>query len=101
MVVVAAAALAVGLVAAPYKAFDLDRFFVPKELALHVGALLLGAIALRRRSRIGYSGVDLLLALYLGLGVLSALFAPNHWLAARSLAVTWSSLVVFWSVTAV
>ncbi|MDE3173560.1 MAG: O-antigen ligase family protein [Gemmatimonadota bacterium] len=101
VVVVAAAALAVGLVAAPYKAFDLDRFFVPKELALHVGALLLGAIALRRRSRIGYSGVDLLLALYLGLGVLSALFAPNHWLAARSLAVTWSSLVVFWSVTAV
>ncbi|OYV68066.1 MAG: hypothetical protein B7Z72_08730, partial [Gemmatimonadetes bacterium 21-71-4] len=88
---IAAAALAVGLAAAPYKAFDLDRFFVPKELALHVGALLLGVIVLRRRPRIGYSGVDLLLALYLALGVLSALFAPNRWLAARSLAVTWSS----------
>lgn len=101
IVVIGLGALAVGLVAAPYKAFDLDRFFVPKELALHVTALLLGPLALLRRRRMGYAGVDVLLLLFLALSLLSALFATNHWLAARSLAVTWSSLVVFWSATAV
>lgn len=101
IVVVALGALAVGLAVAPYKAFELDRFFVPKELALHVAALVLGVLALGRRSRVAYSGVDVLLALVLGLALLSAAFAPNHWLAARALAVTWSSLVVFWSVTAI
>jgi O-antigen ligase len=101
IVVIALAALAVGLVAAPYKAFDLDRFFAPKELVLDLAALVLGVIVLRRRSRVGYAGVDLLLLLFLGLSVLSAALAPNHWLATRALAVTWSSLVVFWSVTAV
>ena len=33
--------------------------------------------------------------------MLSALFAANYWLAARALAVTWSSLALFWSVTAI
>src|SRR5205085_1012080 len=33
-------ALAVVLVAVPYKAFELDRFFVPKELALHSAAVV-------------------------------------------------------------
>ncbi len=94
-------ALAVGLVAAPYKSFDLDRFFVPKEVALHVTALCAGPLALWRRRRLGISGVDLLLALFLALSAASAVFAANHWVAERSLAVTWSSVVVFWSATAV
>ena len=45
--------LLVVLLAAPYKQFDLDRFFVPKELALHVTALGLGeadlVLAVQRR----------------------------------------------------
>ncbi len=101
IVLIALGALAVGLVAAPYRSFDLDRFFVPKELALHVTALCLGPLAIWRRPRLAYSGVDLLLGLFLGLSMVSAVFATNHWVAERSLAVTWSSLVVFWSATAV
>ena len=33
-------AIAVVLAAAPYKSFDLDRFFVPKELVLSITALV-------------------------------------------------------------
>ena len=43
--------IAVVLVALPYKQFDLDRFFVPKELVLHATAfvaLLLCALGARR-----------------------------------------------------
>ncbi len=94
-------AVAVGLVSTPYRSFDLDRFFVPKELVLHVTALLVALPLVFRRRRIALSGIDLLLALFLGLSVLSALFAANYWLAARALAVTWSSLVLFWSTTAI
>lgn len=98
---VGAGALAAGLAATPYKSFDLDRFFVPKELALHLTALLAALPLVARRRRFALSGVDVLLLLFLGLSALSALFAANHWLAERAFAVTWSSLVLFWSVTAV
>lgn len=94
------AALAVGLVAAPYRAFDLDRFFVPKELVLHVAALCIALPIVRRSRRVPFAGVDVLLALYLALSVVSALFAANAWLATRALAVTWSSLLLFWSASA-
>ena len=33
-------AIAVVLAVVPYKAFDLDRYFVPKELVVHVCATL-------------------------------------------------------------
>jgi hypothetical protein len=36
--VLGAGAVAVGLAALPYKAFELDRFFVPKDVALQVVA---------------------------------------------------------------
>ncbi|MGH7668877.1 MAG: O-antigen ligase family protein, partial [Gemmatimonadaceae bacterium] len=96
-----AGALCVGLISAPYKSFDLDRFFVPKELVLHFTALCVALPLVIRRHRLTLSGLDLLLALFLALSVLSALFAANYWLAARALAVTWSSLVLFWSMTAI
>lgn len=101
VLVLAAGAFGVGLAAAPYKSFDLDRFFIPKELVLHATALLVALPLVIRRRRLALSGVDLLLAVFLGLSALSALFAANYWLAARALAVTWSSLVLFWSVTAI
>ena len=100
VVLLGIAALGVGLVAAPYKAFDLDRFFVPKELVLHVAALCIAFPIVRRSRRVPFTGVDVLLALYLALSVVSALFAANAWLATRALAVTWSSLLLFWSATA-
>jgi len=37
------------VVALPYKLFELDRYFVPKELVLHAAALML-AILLARTS---------------------------------------------------
>jgi len=91
------AAAAVVLAAAPYRAFDLDRFFVPKELVLHVSALLLALACLRRARGLALTRVDLLLAAYLALSVVSALFAPNHWLAERALAITLASAAVYWS----
>lgn len=89
-------ALAVVLVSLPYKAFDLDRFFVPKELALHATAAVSGLIVLARRRRPTLSRVDTLLVAFLALSIISALFAENWWLAARALAITASGLTVFW-----
>ena len=91
-----AGALAVVLVAAPYKAFDLDRFFVPKELVLHATALVLGLASLARARELRLARVDQLLGLFLGLGVLSALFATNWWLAERAVAIALSGALCFW-----
>jgi O-antigen ligase len=76
-------------------AFELDRFFIPKELVLHLTAVLAGLFALRAIARLGRTRVDLLLAAYLGLSAISALFATNHWLAMRALAISVSGVLVF------
>src|SRR5688500_9997338 len=89
-------AIAVVLLALPYKTFDLDRFFVPKELALHGTAAITGLIALVRRPRPSLSRVDTFLLAFIGLSALSALFAENWWLATRALAITASGVTVFW-----
>lgn len=94
-------AIAVVLAAAPYKAFDLDRFFVPKELVLHATALAATLLCLPRARRLGLGRVDQLLALFLAVGVLSALFATNWWLAGRAVAVSLSGAACFWSARAV
>ena len=91
----AAGALLVVLAAAPYKLFDLDRFFVPKELALHAFALAL-ALPLLRRGRLTLDREGLPLFLYMVLGAAGALFAPDRWLAARALTVTLSGAALFW-----
>lgn len=72
--------------------FELDRFFIPKELVLHLTALLAGFLALRVRM----VRVDLLLASYLLLSVVSALFATNPWLAIRAVAISVSGVLIFW-----
>jgi O-antigen ligase len=90
-------ALAVVLMAAPYKQFDLDRFFVPKEMALHLTALLAVVLCLVRARRLSLGRVDQLLALFLGLGLLSALFATNWWLAGRAVAVSIAGAGCFWA----
>ena len=89
-------ALAVVLLSLPYKAFDLDRFFVPKELALHATAAITGLIALARRPRPALSRVDTLLVGFLAVSIISALFAENWWLATRALAIAASGLALFW-----
>lgn len=89
-------ALGVVLAALPYKTFDLDRYFVPKELALHVAALVGALLCLSVARRLSLSLVDVLLVGYVALGIVSALFATNHWVAARSLGITISSAAAFW-----
>jgi O-antigen ligase len=96
--VVQAGAIAVVLVATTHRLFDLDRFFVPKELVLHVTALLAGLLTLRAM-RLA-TRVDLALTGYLLLSGISALFAQNPWLAMRALAVSASGIVLFWAARA-
>lgn len=90
-------AIAVVLVAAPYKQFDLDRFFVPKELALHLVAFVATIACLVRARQLKLARVDEMLALFLGLGLVSALFATNWWLAGRAVAISVSGALCFWS----
>jgi O-antigen ligase len=111
-------ALLVVLAALPWKVFELDRFFVPKELVLHAVALAATLLALRAGGPGISSGnaspeegapadrggvladprlVDLALAAYLVLGLASALAATNPWLAARALALSASGAALFWT----
>lgn len=94
--VLIAGALAVALVAAPYKAFELDRYFIPKELVLHLCAASAALLCLSTRRRATLSLVDLLLVLFLGASVASAVFAPNLWLAERAVAISLSGATLFW-----
>ena len=91
-----AGAVAVVLAAAPYKTFDLDRFFVPKELVLSVTALVVALLCVARVKRAALGRVDQLLALWLLLGAASALFATNWWLAERALAISLGGAAGFW-----
>lgn len=98
---VAAILLQLGLVAvivaaAPYKLFELDRYFVPKELVLHVVALFIALILVARRRAISIDLADALLALFLAWSAASALFATNHWAAQRALGLSVSSVLIFW-----
>jgi O-antigen ligase len=96
LIILQLGALCVVLVATPFKPFELDRFFLPKELALYVAALLAGWLCAARARVFELDRVDVLLALYGVLSCISALLASNHWLSARSLGITLSGLVVFW-----
>ncbi len=94
-------ALLVVLAAITWKTYELDRFFIPKELVLHVAALV-GVLAVRRGLRTPRAGwVDLLLVLFLGLGLASSVLATNPWNAARALAISVSGVGVFWAARAV
>lgn len=88
--------LAVVLAATPFKQFDLDRFFVPKELALHVAAFLAVVFCLSRLRSLALDRVDYLLLTFALLSLVSAFLASNRWLSMRSFAETLSGLAIFW-----
>jgi O-antigen ligase len=96
LVVVQLGVLAVVLAAYPYKLFDLDRYFVAKELALHVTAAIAAFLCITSRRRLVLDGVDVLLAVFLIVSTVSAILATNWWLATRALAVSLSGLAVYW-----
>jgi O-antigen ligase len=86
-------AIAVVLAASPREVFDLDRFLVPKEIALHATALLAGLFVLRR---IALARVDFLLLGYLGLSAASVVFATNRWIGIRAVTLSASAVMLFW-----
>ena len=89
------------VVALPYKLFELDRYFVPKELVLHTVALVVAVFLLARRRSLSFDVADGLLGLFLLWSAGSALFATNHWLAQRALGVSVSSAIGFWGARSV
>jgi len=89
-------AVAVVLAAFPYKPFDLDRYFVAKELVLHLTALVAALALVVSRRRLAMNGLDVLLATFLIVSVVSAAFATNWWNAGRSLAISLSGIALFW-----
>ena len=89
-------AVAVVLAALPYKAFDLDRYFMPKELVLHVCAAVAAINCIAKRRRITGRSIDLLLAAFLVVSLISAALATNRWAAERALAITLSGAALFW-----
>ena len=94
--VLQAGGIAVIMAAAPYKTFDLDRFFVPKELVLGITALVVTLLCAARVKRVALSRADQLLALWLLLAGVSALFATNQWLAGRATALSLAGVACFW-----
>ena len=89
------------VVALPYKLFELDRYFVPKELVLHATALIVAVLLLARRRSLSFDLAEGLLALFLLWSTASALFATNYWLAQRALGVSVSGAIVFWGARSV
>lgn len=96
LLLVQAGALAVVLAALPYKAFDLDRYFVPKELVLHIAAMGAALCCLIPRGRLSLARVDWLLIGYLAISTVSAVLADNRWLSTRALAISFSGAALFW-----
>ncbi len=94
-------AIAVTLVASTNKAFELDRFFVPKELVLHLTAFVAGILALRAFRRVRLTWMDLCLVGFLAFSVASAYFAADVMLAARAVAISVSGVAIFWAARAV
>lgn len=90
-------AIAVVLVATATRTFDLDRFLVPKELVLHLTALVAGAYTLRTKA----TRIDYALFGFLLLSAAGTLLATNHWLGLRALAVSVSSVLIFRAARAV
>jgi O-antigen ligase len=95
-VILAAGVVLVMLAALSFKVFELDRYFVPKELVLNVAALLVGIFLIAGRRPVRADPIDALLVVFLLWSVASGVLATNHWLAQRALAVSLSSAIVFW-----
>src|ERR1043166_10059760 len=76
-------AVAVVLAAVPYKAFDLDRYFVPKELVLNACAALTALLLVSKRKQLSLTSADMWLAAFLLSSTVSAPLAVKL-LAAES-----------------
>ena len=93
--ILALGALAVVLGVLPSELFDLDRFTVPKELALLGAALLAGTVLLLRADRIEFGVAEVGLVLFGLFSTASALAASNRWISLRALGVTIGGIATF------
>jgi O-antigen ligase len=100
LLVIQLGALVVVLMALPYKAFDLDRYFVPKELVLQLAAAAAALLLIAALRRATLNVIDVLLAAFLVVSVLSSLVAINHWAAERALGISFAGAALFWSASA-
>ena len=101
LLVLQAGAVLVVLAALPYHRFQLDRYTFVKELVLVVVALAAALLCLAAARRMTVFVVDTLIAGYLLLSAVSALFATNGWLASRALGVSLAGAALFWSARSV
>jgi O-antigen ligase len=85
------------LAALPYPRFQLDRYTFVKELVLLATALGAALLCVRATRRLTVFVVDVLIAAYLALSLVSALLAANGWLAFRALGVSLAGAALFWS----
>jgi O-antigen ligase len=92
-----AGAIAVVLAVCDVKLFELDRFFIPKELVLHATAAMSLLLTWRR---VTMSRVDRLLVAFIVLSAISAAWSANAWLGLRGLAIGASGVALFWSARA-
>lgn len=89
--------VAVMITALIYKPFELDRYFVPKELVFNSVALFAGIALFAHRRKVSLGFADMALVVFLAWSAFSAVFATNFWLAQRALALSVSSVLVFWA----
>jgi O-antigen ligase len=94
--VLCAGVIASMLLALSFKVFELDRYFVPKELVLNAAALVVAIFVIVRPRTTRLDTVDGLLIVFLVWSLASSLFATNYWLAQRAFSVSFASIVIFW-----
>jgi O-antigen ligase len=94
--VLCAGVIASMLVALSFKVFELDRYFVPKELVLNAAAFVVAVIVIARPRATRLDTVDGLLIVFLVWSLASSLFATNYWLAQRAFSVSFASALIFW-----
>ena len=73
----------------------IEAYFLPKEWFLHATALAALIVLALRRARLTVRAIDVCLAGFVAVGLVSASRAFNPWLAARSEAVVISASIVF------
>jgi len=89
-------ALAVVLAGVPSELFDLDRHAFPKEVALHLTALLGIPLLAWSLPAIRLTVPGWLIVAWLVWSALSAGFATNYWQAWRAMGISLSGAIVFW-----
>jgi hypothetical protein len=99
--VLQAGAVLVIIIASTNKAYELDRFFVPKEFVLHLTAFCAALLAAEAFRRVRLTRTDLLLLGFLVLSGVSAVLASDRPLAFRAMAISVSGIAVFWAARAI